>query len=381
MNHNLFKKIKEIRHAVHRVEPNAEWKENTRSILLMQVKNTLPKDTASSPLDLMKYLAPVFSFKWLRTPAFAVVGILLALFGGSLLSVSAAERSLPGDLLYSVKLATEQARLALTKNPEDKVLLKSEFTGRRVDEMTQAIASPSSDRSGKIVRTAEVLKRDLHTLKQQLEDAKNVVSPDKVKDVAKIVDQQAATVVRTLQESKQDLSPEDKAKVSEAQMAASDTSMKALEVLANAHEQDAGAVTQQDLIDAVKNHNESVVRTIAETLSLATSTACGNCNLMQASGTSTPASTAIKQVAEAQKTLSSADKLLSENKIDEAVDMIKTGTTQAFTAQKTLEGSETRIDAGAASSTPGTVPGIASTSSTSPVNTSSSTKPTQTQTK
>ncbi len=374
MNYNLFKKIKDIRQAMGQVQPNDQWRKDTRSILLMQVKNTLPKETVSSPLDLMKYLAPVFSFKWLRTPAFAIVGILLALFGGSLLSVSAAEQSLPGDLLYSVKLATEQARLALAKNPEDKVLLKSEFTGRRVDEMKLAIAKPSADRSNKIVQTAEVLKRDLHTLKQQLEDTKNVVSPDKVKDVAKVVDQQAATVVQTLQESKQDLSPEDKAKVSEAQMAASDTAVKALEVLADAHQQDAAAVTQQDMVDAIKNHNESVVRTIAETLSLATSTTCGNCNLLQASGTSTPASTAIKQVAEAQKTFSSADKLVSENKIDEAMDLIKTGTTQVFTAQKTLEESDVQLVAGSASSTSGTLPGTASASSTTNVKTPSSTQ-------
>lgn len=373
--YTLLKKIKNIRQAMNKVEPSTEWKQSTRSILLMQVKNTIPKQ--ASPFDSIGYIAQFFSFKWLRTPAFAIASIIVALFGGSLLSVSAAERSVPGDLLYSVKLATEQARLALVKDPGEKVILKSEFTGRRVDEMKKVIAQPSTDRSNKIVQTAEVLKRDLHTLKQQLEDTKQAVSPEKAKDMAKIVDQQAATVVQSLQDTKQDLSPEDKAKVSEAQMAASDTSMKALEVLANAHEKDAGAVTQQDMVDAVKNHNESVVRTIAETLSLATSTACGSCNILQASGTSTPASAAIKQVAEAQKTLSDADKLLSENKVGEAVDMIKTGTTQVFTAQKTLEQNQVNINIGATSSTTSTNPGSTSASGTLPVNNPTSTKTTQ----
>jgi len=80
---------------------------------------------------------------WFRTPSrsLAVVALLLALLvsvGG--LTTSAAASSLPGDLLYPVKRATEQVRLALTVDPAGKALLYSQFNHERQAE-AQAVAT------------------------------------------------------------------------------------------------------------------------------------------------------------------------------------------------------------------------------------------------
>lgn len=368
-----------------RTKPDAAWVSSTRSTLLMQVKNTLPVSVvqrSSVFKEWVKFFAPLFSFgKWMRKPAFSIAAIILAIFGGSLLSVSAAERSLPGDLLYSVKLATEQARMALAKNPQERVMLKTEFTGRRVDEMKQVVAASASDRKDKVMQTAEVLKRDMHTIKQQLGDMQGQSSPETVKETAKMVDEKSNAVVQALQESKDTMTPEEKIKVTEAQAAASDTSVKAIEVLVDTHKTAADVVTDQDVADIMKTHNESVVKTMAQSVGMnpdaATST--GALSLPISNNTMTSSTVAVlEQVTEAQKSFNEADKLVSEKKIDEAMVKIKLGTQQAFAAQKTVEQADVaQLNATSGTSTAATA---VQATTTTPVQDPTKTTPTTTST-
>jgi hypothetical protein len=346
-HHQMLKKLRLIRQSAKRIKPDASWVSATRSTLLMQVRNTLPTSQiqrSSVIKEWLKFFAPYFSVnRWLRTPVFSMALVLFALFGGSLLSVSAAERSLPGDFLYSVKLATEQARLAMTKNPQARVILKTEFTGRRVDEMKQVVNTPIEGRNGRVVQAAEVLKRDMHTLKQQLGEMQEQSTPQEVKDTAKIVDQKTNDVVQALQETKATMTPEEKAKVSEAQAAASDTSVKAIEVLVDAHKTASDVVTEQDVTDALKSHNDTVVKTMAQAVGVDTQSVTSTTTFISPPTTTAMTSSTVavlEQATEAQKSLTEADKLASENKMDEAVIKIKEGTQQAFAVQKSAEQAE-----------------------------------------
>lgn len=352
-----------------RTKPDAAWVSSTRSTLLMQAKNSMPRtavEKRSAIKEWVKFLAPIFAVnKWVRTPVFAVMVVVFAIFGGSLLSVSAAEKALPGDLLYSVKLATEQARIALAKNPQDKVKLKTEFTERRVDEMKQVVASPISNRSDRVMQTAETLKRDLHTIKQQLSDLQSQTSAETVKETAKIVDEKTNAVVQGLQETKNEMTPEEKIKVTEAQVAASDTSVKAIEVLVDAHKSDGNVVTEQDVVDVVKSHNQAVAKTMAQAVGLNPNSVTSTVSMPLPPTIKTMASstaTAIEQVTQAQKSLTEADQLVAEQKMDEAVEKLKIGTQQAFAAQKTVE----LGDLNASTSTPATTPTSTSTTPTTP---------------
>lgn len=382
MSQQLLNKIRLIRAVARRTKPDATWVLATRSTLLMQAKNSMPVaavEKKSVIKEWVKFFAPIFAVnKWVRTPVTAIAVIMLAIFGGSLLSVSAAEKSLPGDLLYSVKLATEQARLAMAKNPQDKVKLKTEFTERRVDEMKQVVSSSSvSDRKDRVIQTAETLKRDLHTIKQQLSDMQGQSTPQTVKETAVIVDEKSNAVVQALQESKDAMTPEEKIKVTEAQVAASDTSVKAIEVLVDTHKTAGDIVTDQDVADVVKSHNESVAKTMATAVGLnpdsVTSTVSMPLPVTNKTMTSSTA-VAIEQATEAQKSLTEADQLVADKKIDEAVEKIKVGTQQAFAAQKTVELNDMQLSSGTSTSATATT-GTSSTTEGVPSKTSSSTAP------
>jgi hypothetical protein len=74
---------------------------------------------------------------WYRTPVLRFSALLVAIvlaLGGSAVGVAAAQSSLPGSPLYSVKRAGESLRLTLTTSPEQRALLHMDFAQARLVE-------------------------------------------------------------------------------------------------------------------------------------------------------------------------------------------------------------------------------------------------------
>jgi hypothetical protein len=72
---------------------------------------------------------------------FAAIPLVIALFLGSGFTViQASENSLPGEKLYGIKVATEQARLQLTFDEGKQASFHVELAKKRLDEAKQAIA-------------------------------------------------------------------------------------------------------------------------------------------------------------------------------------------------------------------------------------------------
>lgn len=65
----------------------------------------------------------IFSMLFTNKLALASLSLILVLVLGSLSTVAASAQALPGDPLYSVKLATERTRLLLTDNQGQKIKL------------------------------------------------------------------------------------------------------------------------------------------------------------------------------------------------------------------------------------------------------------------
>jgi hypothetical protein len=65
----------------------------------------------------------------------AAAFVLLLTLGGGFSTVAAAQHALPGASLYSVKQFREEARLWLTRSPEEKVAIYSDYARERVREM------------------------------------------------------------------------------------------------------------------------------------------------------------------------------------------------------------------------------------------------------
>jgi hypothetical protein len=275
MSRDLQQRISALRSIERRLEPEAAWMRATRETLLMQVRNSLPTEPVQTSRTVRQFFSHFIPRQFallIRGPVMATLAIFIAALGGSVASVSAAERSLPGDFLYSLKLATEQARLAFTPTKEDKLKLKVEFTNRRGEDIKSVSKIDVPEKPDRVERAAEILKRDLNTVKQQLEEVKSAAPSEKVVEVAKLVDESSNQLVQSLQETKSGLSDATKGKIVEAQAAAADTSVKAIEVLVEKHQESEDSVSETWVVQAIQDHAQAIADVTGDA-SLASSTA------------------------------------------------------------------------------------------------------------
>ncbi len=326
MNKEATKQLDKIKLMRQSIKPDTAWVKETRATILMQVKNTLPtkKDAWSKKLGhVYAFIFPQEIFTWVSRPVLAGLALILVVAGGSIMSVSAAEKSLPGDFLYGLKLASEQARIVMTGPKEDKLKLKTEFTSRRIDELKQVVSMPNGDTKDKVVQVAEILKHDVKTLKDQLNDVAQSASPDATAAAAKMVDKQSNEVIAVLRDAKDSLPPEDKEKVTEAQSAAADTGVKAIEVMAEKNQESEDVFSASDLVQAMQDHAKIVteVTQLDQPLEFATG----------ASGTPSMASSTLNMLANSLNSSSTVAGL------PELLDKMKDETTQAFALQKTKD--------------------------------------------
>lgn len=67
----------------------------------------------------------------------AFAALVMVVLGASAVELSA--RTVPGNLLYPVKILTERVRFALTSDQEDRVELRITFSERRLDEVVKTL--------------------------------------------------------------------------------------------------------------------------------------------------------------------------------------------------------------------------------------------------
>ena len=107
-------------------------------------------------------------FKWRWQPAWAIslaAVVVVALGGGA--TVAASNYSMPGEPLYSVKLATEQVRLAITVSDVTKTELNAEYANRRTEEIEYLATAGSSEQ---IQKTTVRLNSSLANMSQLAQD-------------------------------------------------------------------------------------------------------------------------------------------------------------------------------------------------------------------
>lgn len=381
--------INSVRKTERGIEPDQLWLAQNRVKLMAHAASTMPKEefVRRSTFAILSRFIPIQSIQWMRRPVMAFLFIFSVILGGSFASVSASERSLPGDFLYSVKLATEQTRLVFTGNSSDKLKLKTEFVQRRVDEIRQVATQPGERKQERIKTAAENLKRDLQTAKQQLNDVSESSTPKIALEAAKLLDQKSSDVVQGLQEVKDSIPAESKGVVNEAENAAMNTGVKAVSVLIGSRDTPEGAevITNDELKQSIEDKVLVLENQIIETserlrLSAASSTASASSTTPTVSTTSTvlfASSTASMVVA--NTTLMEARVLLKENRLELVPVMLlevaqvtaeaDLVASNASSSAVVAEESPTGTDPGTTvpTSTPAAVPSTPTSTSTDPV--------------
>jgi hypothetical protein len=126
------------------IRPRPEFRERARYQFQAALRDVQPKERRSY-------------FNWQPRWVTAVVAIFAVLVIGSG-TVAASGNSLPGEPLYSVKLATEAVRLAFTPSDLGKAELYARFADKRVDEI---IAMADKGKTEQVEMAAERMNSQL----------------------------------------------------------------------------------------------------------------------------------------------------------------------------------------------------------------------------
>ncbi len=152
--------------------PDARWLASTRETLMMQIGNTVsaqPHRTGARAFA--KNLSIFFPKNFGAALAVPLAALLLMVGAGasSTAVVAAAHDTLPGDVLYEVKLAAESVSL-MTVSKEVRTERRIEIAGRRLDEMARLSAGADAEKDAKIARIAALFSNEMTAVRKDLSD-------------------------------------------------------------------------------------------------------------------------------------------------------------------------------------------------------------------
>jgi len=316
-----------------KVRPDDNWVIFCRQNLASEISKNYGKETmpafnfSSAFASFMRYIRnphPVLK------PVVAFVLIFGFVFSGSWVVIAKANNSLPGDRLFSVKLALEEAKLLTATSAEGKAQVQTDMITVRIDELNRIINQGGSmeQKQPKIEEAVNNLQSHLLSAKDALPKLNNTEAK-KVVEVAKRMDASAASAEQSLSEAKSALSPDMKNnltdKIAEAADEADKTSTKALETMVQ--RQGEAGVSQTEIavkVDEKIQKTEQMVKTFAQSIN------------NSAIADKLPINATIV-LDESDKAIEQARLLLENNDITGALQAIKSASEMVKSAQKLVD--------------------------------------------
>jgi len=265
---NLIKQLKTLGNTKAGGSARGAWVNDTRSMLMEKAKEDarIFSQTKGKELNQLR-LAIDMGATWQKAmrPVVAVAAIILMLFGGWTATVSASYDSLPGDVLYGVKIFSEGAQIRLMPGKEKKTKLRLDFAGRRLEEVAKIVERPVEEKEKKIQTAVGSFKKEIQNVQKDLDEIKLDKNAKKVVEVAREVDRKAEEYEATLKKTIDKVPEETKGQVKEAKKVTEETGVKAVEVLVEKHMQgDVGDVSEDEVIEKLGNKIKKAEEVLAE---------------------------------------------------------------------------------------------------------------------
>ncbi|MEK9155443.1 MAG: DUF5667 domain-containing protein [Patescibacteria group bacterium] len=169
-----------------------------------------------------------------RPVAVGVAGIFLTA-SGLLTTVSAAEQSLPGDMLYNVKLLNERTQLQLA-SLDRRAVLHTEFAGRRLQEVAQLQADTTGVNTALVAQTMGAYKNEITSANHNLQELQATGDVTTVATASQ-VQQNLVTLDSAMTEAAASATtPEQSAAVTDAQTTTQNAQENSVAVAVQAHQ-------------------------------------------------------------------------------------------------------------------------------------------------
>lgn len=152
------------------IRPDSAWQERSREILLMQIKQGVVEKEAQWFTFIETVWMQKFLIQATRPLALAMM-IIMAVFGGSVMSIRAANQTKPGDPLYIAKIISEKAHFALTFDNAQKAKLNLTFAANRATELKEM-----QQANPEVADHAEKIKELTNEINTELAEAKTRIA-------------------------------------------------------------------------------------------------------------------------------------------------------------------------------------------------------------
>jgi hypothetical protein len=205
MSRELVKKLKKMKSQDGRINPDRAWVMRNREQLLSSIRqSSVDKQSVAQAQKFLSKFANQFSeglhiFVSNKVLSFArasmtVVLVIVVAVGGWTASVSASYNSLPGEVLYNVKMAVEKAELivaGVVGSEEDEVSTIFKHASTRVDEYQR---SESPEQAGQAI---DLLKKKIESSSESLAKVEEN-SPITAVAVAKVIEEKTEEILVSL---------------------------------------------------------------------------------------------------------------------------------------------------------------------------------------
>lgn len=198
-----------------------------------------------------------FKINALRPIAVGAVAFVVLLGGWSGM-VNASFGAVPGDVLYPVKIASEQAQLALTFGDEDKAKLHVEFASRRLQEVTAIALLPDGEKSDQAKTAIDGFTREIEAVNSHIETIK-ATDLSAASAIAKIVDMRVDEYQSIIEQTEQALPEETAASVDSALEVVDAANTQAVAVMVEQVEATQETTTAADLQSSFQGELASIL--------------------------------------------------------------------------------------------------------------------------
>jgi hypothetical protein len=259
----VIEQLKEL----NTINPREDWVQMNKELLLSQIKAQSPVKQSSvfSYWYLIKLLVPFRVLNFVAKPVGVLTMVAFLVISSGVYSVNASRGSVPGDILYPVKLTTEKVKVGLTSSSNKKTELKIGNAEERVNEIDKIILNESDTqkKKEKIEVAADNLKKDIDGVKIALEKVKEEKQADKAQEsiaVVMKVDEKTAEISSRLIQHKEVLNNLEETQTSnkevvkridDAMVAVKETGVKATEVIVDKYDKGESNLAPQEVKDSL----------------------------------------------------------------------------------------------------------------------------------
>ena len=237
MSHRDIKKLlKEVKDAPEfggefsDVEVTDSWQDVADEIGLD--KQATPRSYTIS--EYFDYIFHTFGTTVLR-PVGVTMASLVLVFSGWVTTVDASKDSVPGDMLYPVKLAAERIQLTIAPN-EKKTRLRVAFAGRRLREATTLSTDDNAQNNAQVRETVAEFKREMESVSDDLKELEKS-NPEEAAQIAAEIDEKTQEYQEIIDESSEDSDEDTKQDVASAEETVQESAATATETLVQNYEQ------------------------------------------------------------------------------------------------------------------------------------------------